>query len=411
MIKRIVVLSIWDDIWSMGKGGGVADELNFIEKLGERGTKLHFLIPKPPHGNPPVEAENVTYHTYPNIFRSLAPLPGIAKRVLWPSLFPVVVTKRLEKLVRETEPDIILGFTPYALYPLNRIGKKLRIPAAVKLFGVMYLDRFDFPKIKYLWKSFEQLISLKFPVDHYIVLNDGTRGKMALERLGVPAEKISFLPNGMDTEWADMEVDRTAVRKKLGLPLDKTIIITYSRLVKSKRIELLLRAIKKLDGGTSEKVHVVVGGDGPEREFLEREAGRLGISHLVSFIGVIQHEEVVYVLKACDIFGATNELTNMSLPPCEALLCGVPVVAFDVSGTSEAIIDGETGLLSPDGDVDHLAKRLSTLINDEELRKKLGRNAKRFAKEHFVSWDERIRMELEVMEEVVKKFKKTSTTP
>ncbi len=116
------------------------------------------------------------------------------------------------------------------------------------------------------------------------------------------------------------------------------------------------------------------------------------------------------MLKACDIFGATNELTNMSLPPCEALLCGVPVVAFDVSGTSEAIIDGETGLLSPDGDVDHLAKRLSTLINDEELRKKLGRNAKRFAKEHFVSWDERIRMELEVMEEVVKKFKKTSTT-
>ena len=52
----------------------------------------------------------------------------------------------------------------------------------------MYLDRFDFPKIKYLWKSFDQLISLKFTVDHYIILNDGTRGKMALVNLAFLAK-------------------------------------------------------------------------------------------------------------------------------------------------------------------------------------------------------------------------------
>jgi len=408
MIKKIVILSIWDEIWSLGKGGGVADELHFIEKLLARGIELDFLIPEPPTGKPPLEIENITYHTYPNIFRKFSRFPILIKRFIWPLSFPVVVTKRLEELVKETEPDLILGFTPYALFPLNRVGRKLNIPTAVKLFGVMYLDRFDFPKIKYLWKSFDQLISLRFPVDHYIILNDGTRGKMALETLGIPKGKISFLPNGMDVEWIDVDVDRESIRKQLKLPLDKVIVITYSRLVKSKRIEILLRAIALLDPATRSKIHVVIGGDGPERKYLENEAERLGIKGLVSFIGVIPHKDVVHVLKACDIFSATNELTNMSLPPCEAILCGVPVVAFDVSGTSEVVRDYETGLLVKDGDIKGFSEKLSELINDTELREKLGRQAKEFARGYFVSWNERIKMEIDVMEKVIAEFREKS---
>ena len=136
-----------------------------------------------------------------------------------------------------------MGFTHYSFYPLNRVGRKLGIPTVVKLFGVMYLDRFDFPRIKYLWKSIEQVIALRNPVDHYIILNDGTRGEMALTRLGIPREKISFLPNGMDTEWADLPVDRArGAHGRWGSRRTTILVVTFSRLVKSKRIELLLRA-------------------------------------------------------------------------------------------------------------------------------------------------------------------------
>ncbi len=116
------------------------------------------------------------------------------------------------------------------------------------------------------------------------------------------------------------------------------------------------------------------------------------------FTGVIPHRDVVYFLKASDVFAATNELTNMSLPPCEAILCGVPVVAFDVSGTAEAIRDGETGLLVKNGDVADFSRKLETIIRDEALRKRLGERAAAFGRTYFVSWDERSDMECRVLE-------------
>jgi glycosyltransferase involved in cell wall biosynthesis len=397
-LEKILILSIWEDIWSLGEGGGVADELQFVRHLTKKGIELHFLIPKPKTKRENLQDSLLTYHTYPNLFRAFQRFPGILRRFIWPTLFPFVVLRRLERLAAEIEPDVLMGFTHYSFFPLKTVGGKLGIPTVVKLFGVMYLDRFDFSRIKYLWKSVEQVIALKSRVDHYIILNDGTRGEMALTRLGIPREKISFLPNGMDTEWGDLPVDRDAAREAMGLPRDKILVVTFSRLVKSKRIEMMLQSIAMLDPSLREKAAFVVGGDGPERARLERVAASLGLERDVIFTGVIPHRDVVYFLKASDIFAATNELTNMSLPPCEAILCGVPVVAFDVSGTSEVVRDGETGLLVKNGDVVEFSKKLELLIRDEALRKRLGEQAARFGKSYFVSWDARIEMECRVLE-------------
>jgi glycosyltransferase involved in cell wall biosynthesis len=397
-LRKILILSIWEDIWSLGEGGGVADELQFVRHLTKKGIELHFLIPAPREKRENLRDSLLTYHTYPNIFRAFGRFPAIMRRFIWPTLFPFVVLRRLERLADEIEPDVLMGFTHYSFFPLNRIGRKLGIPTVVKLFGVMYLDRFDFSKLKYLWKSIEQVIALRSPVDHYIILNDGTRGEMALTRLGIPRGKISFLPNGMDTEWIDLPVDRNEARDAMGLPRDRILVVTFSRLVKSKRIELLLRAIAMMEPSLRGKAAFVIGGDGPERSRLEREAARLGLADEVIFKGVIQHRDVVYFLKASDVFAATNELTNMSLPPCEAIMCGVPVVAFDVSGTSEVVRDGETGLLVKNGDVAEFSRKLGTLIRDDELRKRLGEQAALFGRGYFVSWDERIEMECRVLE-------------
>lgn len=400
-IRKILILSIWEDIWSLGEGGGVADELQFIRHLTGKGIELHFLIPRPRKKNAELRDSLLTYHTYPNVFRAFQPLPKIVRRFLWPIVFPFVATPRLRRLAAEIEPDILLGFTHYAFYPLNRVGRRFGIPSVVKLFGVMYLDRFDFPRIKYLWKSIEQIIALRTPVDHYIVLNDGTRGRMALTRLGIPEEKITFLPNGMDTEWADLPVNRDEARRAMGLPIDRVLVVTFSRLVKSKRIELFLRAAAAIDPALLARAAFVVGGDGPERRRLENEAERLGLADKVIFPGIIQHRDVPHFLKASDIFAATNELTNMSLPPCEAILCGVPVVAFDVSGTAEVVRDGETGLLVRNGDVAEFAEKLELLLGDEQLRRKLGRQAAEFGRGYFTSWDKRIESEIEVFERLV----------
>lgn len=398
-LERILVVSIWEDIWSLGAGSGVSDELHFVNHLTAAGIELHFLIPEPRAAGSPLEKTGLTYHTYPNIFRRYVRLPTAVKRIVWPAAFNRAVTGRLRELARDTGPDLLLGFSHYALRPLSVVGPERGIPTAVKLFGVMHLGRFDLPRLQYWRRNFEQIRALRNPVDRYIVLNDGTMGDVALRRLGVPAAKIAFLPNGMDTAWSDVAVDRAAARADFGLPRDHILVVTLSRLVASKRIDLFLASAARIAGGARDGVSFVVAGDGPHRGTLERDAARLGIGERVLFTGSIPHDDIVRFLKCADIFVGTNELTNMSLPPCEAILCGLPVVAFDVAGTAEVVRDGETGLLVPYGDVAGLAETIERLIADPALRRRLGEQAAAFGRRHFVSWEERMSMELAVLRE------------
>ena len=401
-LKKILILSIWDNVWALGKEGGVADELHFVRHLTDRGVELHFLIPEP-EGKPDlIENPLLTYHTYPNIFRRYEKRSKYFKRLFWPGAFTRAAMGRLRELARETKPDIILGFTYYPLKAMKTVGKELGIPTAAKIFGVMYLDRFDLPKLKYWRKNFEQLMAFKHEADLYIVLNDGTRGETALTHLGIPKERISFLPNGMDVEWADLHVDRTEARREMGLPENDLLVVTFARLVDTKRVDHFIEAASMMSSESTRNVTFVIGGDGPMRPALERMARDKGLGKKFIFTGVIPHQKVVRFLKTSDIFVGTNALTNMSIPPCEAILCGVPVIAYDNSGTSEVVLDGETGLLVPDGEIKTLAHKLSQLIEDSGLRERLSRQAAAFGRRHFVSWEERIKMEIEALEALVR---------
>lgn len=390
-------------MWELGEESGPSDEFHFIRYLTERGIELHFLIPEPPNGKPESGNPLLTYHTYPNIYRRLKRYPRLLSRLIRVFAAPHAMLKRAWELMGVVDPDLVLGFSYYSLYPLYRIGRKYDVPTVNKFFGVMYLDRTDLGLMRYWWYNYEQIAFLRFPVDHYIVLNDGTMGDRALEKRGIPPGKISFLPNGMDFEWLDERVDPAEARSRLGFPSGGVLVATLSRLVRSKRVDLFLEAASKIDPVLLEKVTLVIGGDGPERQRLEREARTLGLEDKVIFTGVIKRGDLPSFFRASDIFVATNELTNMSLPPCEAILCGVPVVAFDVCGTSEVIREGESGLLAEDGDIEELARKMQLLIENEGLRRELGRRAAEFGAKHLVGWDERMQAELDVLKRVTRK--------
>jgi len=192
-LKKILILSIWEDIWSLGEGGGAADELHFIRYLTERGIELHFLIPEPPGGKDPHSIDGLFYHTYPNMLRSMESKPRIIQRTLRPALYPRTALPKLRRLARDIEPDLLMGFTYYPFCPVSRVGRELGIPTVGKLFGVMYLDRTDLPLWKFWSANLEQILYLRCALDHYIVLNDGTKGRDALIDRGIPPDKISFL--------------------------------------------------------------------------------------------------------------------------------------------------------------------------------------------------------------------------
>ena len=91
----------------------------------------------------------------------------------------------------------------------------------------------------------------------------------------------------------------------------------------------------------------------------------------------------------------------MTMPPCEALLCGLPVVAYDVAGTGEVVRDRETGLLAEDGNISQLARKIGLLVNDSSLREDISRNAVLFSREYFLDWEDRIRQELDTLNNII----------
>lgn len=194
---------------------------------------------------------------------------------------------------------------------------------------------------------------------------------------GVEMEKIkAALPN-----W------------KLKNKYFNSLIITYlGRLIDGKGIADLLRAVKKIK---NERLICFIVGDGPQRKFLGKLAKELGISDKICFLGRKNFEDAMSILKISDIFVNPSYTEGLPTAVIEAALCKTAIIATNVGGTPEIMTDIKSGFLIKPKQIDLLAHKIKTLLDDEELRKRLSENAYREVKNKF-NWDNSIRRYLEI---------------
>jgi glycosyltransferase involved in cell wall biosynthesis len=151
-----------------------------------------------------------------------------------------------------------------------------------------------------------------------------------------------------------------------------------------------------------ESVFLIVG-DGEKRSFLEQLARELNLGDHIKFIGAVPYAEVSKYMNSADIFISMNDVSNLGNSVLEAMRCGKCVVVFDTGATHKVVKNGENGLLLKAGGTKEVADALVQLLEDEKLRHTLGANARKYAQGHFQTWDERIRMEIKLIEEIIKK--------
>lgn len=398
---RILVISPWKNRWSLEDGAGVSDDYRFIEKLTQSGFELHFLIPRGGR-SATLPFENFYTYTYPNFFDATSRWPVALRRLLWPLLFNMIVGPRALLLGHRVKPDFILGHSHHGSFPAYLCREFLHTPSGVKLFGVMDLVHTEWSRWKYNTKNFEQICALKIPQDLWIILDDGTRGGDAAIRHGVPPDKVHFLPNGINVEWSDQQYDGSTVRAELGIPKDACVVLFLARFVASKRPEKVVEAVSFVRDRHDGPVVFLFVGDGPERGACEALAKRLGVENDTVFAGAKPHERVPEIMAASDLFVSTSNLTNAAIPTCEAMICGLPVVALDVGNTREVVKEGETGYAVADGDVDGLAEAIVRLLDDPAERERMSRRAREVAREKFTGWEARTNMEIEIIRSAVR---------
>ncbi len=205
---------------------------------------------------------------------------------------------------------------------------------------------------------------------HHIITPSDSIKKILIDN-GVQGE-ITTIPTGIEVK-PFLEADGQKIRDKYGWG-DDLVLISVGRLAKEKSFDTLLEAAAKVMQDRSHVRLVIVGG-GLEKKSLAKLAKNLRIADRVLFTGSVPFEEVPNYLKAADIFCFASTSETQGLVTMEAMAAGLPIVAVDATGTSDAVENGKDGLLTEDS-ADALAQAMEKVIDDSELRQKLIEGAK-----------------------------------
>ena len=183
---------------------------------------------------------------------------------------------------------------------------------------------------------------------------------------GVDPARTDVLPNPAPT--APELGDRDELRRHFGM--EGPTLAFGGRLTAQKSLEVALAAVAAVP-----RVALVVAGDGPERATVERCVAELGLGDRVTLLGARKREEVLELFHAADASLLSSSWENFPHGVVESLAVGTPVIATDVGGVAEVVVDGENGLLVPAGDAAALAAAISRFLDDEALASRLRGNA------------------------------------
>ena len=210
-----------------------------------------------------------------------------------------------------------------------------------------------------------------------------------VKNLRIPPEKIKVIPNGVDTDIFSGRHDCSYLREELknrfGMVVDEDSIIIgcVGSLKPEKNQMMLLAALERVGKRIENNLKAIFIGDGPDRSKLEQFVKEKGLLNDVVFLGI--REDIPQLLSLFNILVSTSisRHEGMSNVILEAMSSGLPIVATRSIGTSELVTEGVTGFLVDDNDVGALVERLILLGNNAELRKKMGRAARRLVEKEF----------------------------
>jgi glycosyltransferase involved in cell wall biosynthesis len=200
---------------------------------------------------------------------------------------------------------------------------------------------------------------------------------------GVPAEKIVTIHNAVDLTRVDPKLGRAEALAAFGLPPDRPLVVLVANLSHDvKDHPTFLRAARRIKDAVPASAFAIAG-RGPLGTHMEAIAARLGIGDDVFFIGPCQEiGDLLALAKVCVLSSRAEGLSNAVL---EYMAAARPVVATDVGGIREAVLDGETGYLVPAGDDVRMADRVIALLDDPEAAAAMGARGRGRVEAHFSS--------------------------
>jgi glycosyltransferase involved in cell wall biosynthesis len=342
---------------SLGWGGQENRTLN--EMLGLRELGHTALLACQPGAKLGVRAREAGFEVFETRMRSAVDIPAIL---------------RLRSFMRRCHADVVNTHsgrdTQLAGMAAHTLPRRPRI-VRTRHLALPITSRFTYSVLP------DRVVTVSAHVARYLVT------------AGVPTEKITAVPTGIDLSRYTAAPGDGTLRAELGLPSTAPLIGTVAILRRKKGHAELLEAIPAVLARFPE-AHFVFAGDGPQRENLERRIAKLGLGGSVHLLGL--RRDVVNVLASLDLFVLPTHQEALGTAFVEAGAMGLAAIGSNVDGVPEivgATIDptagtsGETGKLVPVNDPPALARAIIELLGDAALRQRMGAAARRKVAMHF----------------------------
>ncbi len=326
------------------------------------------------------DADGLHFHRTPRPAGLLSTLPGGD-----PFAVMRAIEKRLLPLARELQPDIIHAHSPVLdAVPAIRVGHKLGIPVVYEIRAFWEDAAVDHGStregsLRYrLTRALETWAVRR--ADAVTVICEGLRNDLAAR--GIPAGKITVIPNAVDIDWFETGGrPDPELKMKLGLGTSRVLGFIGS-FYAYEGLDLLIAALPAILKQMPDVKLLLVGG-GPQDAALRQQVMALDLRDRVIFTGRVPHAEVNRYYDLVDVLVYARHpmrLTDLVTPlkPLEAMAQGRLMVASDVGGHRELIQDGKTGVLFRAGQAGDLASKVVALLKYEQGWDTLKKNGRRF---------------------------------
>lgn len=300
-----------------------------------------------------VLALNVHVHIVPELVREISPSKDIKS------------AKIIRKIIKQYSPDVIGLHSSKAgiVGRLAAIG--LNVPVVFTVHGWSFANGVNANKRR-LYVFIEKLFS---NITDEIITVSAQDKELAIAHNVANNERQTVIHNGipLKNNVSHVYSDKNPVR-----------LISVARFSEQKDHESLLKALSKVK---SKRWSLTLVGKGPKLDEVKNLSVELGISEMITFTG--ERLDVDTLLAESDIFILISNWEGFPISILEAMREGLPVLASDVGGVSESVIDGKTGYLVPRGDVDAIVNKLSELLDNTALRSQYGQAGKQFFLANF----------------------------
>lgn len=270
--------------------------------------------------------------------------------------------KQIKQLVQENQYDIVHCHTPIAAMCTRIACRKLRKKGLKVIYTAHGFHFYKGAPLKnwLIYYPVEWLCA--FVTDTLITIN---KEDYALAKKYMHAKCVEYVPGvGIDVvKFANVQIDRTAKRRELGVPEDAIILTSIGEISKRKNHKVVLQALTKIN---NEKIHYVIVGKGPLLGELQSFVKEYGISHRVHFLGY--RNDIAEIYKASDICCLPSIHEGLPVALMEAMACGLPVICSRIRGNTD-LIDASGGILFDYNNADECCQAILNVLNSDMKRK------------------------------------------